>query len=139
MKLEKKHWMIIGVVVAIILVWYFFIRKKNGKNLLSKLSPSLNQAPNQAELDKIKEEKTKQKQESSFRAFRGGGGGGFRGGFHRPHPGPRPWGGWGWGYPSYPVPYYDLYEEPIVINSTRCPEGWVWMGAMLGCQKPPVQ
>ena len=28
MKLEKKHWMIIGVVVAIILVWYFFLRKK---------------------------------------------------------------------------------------------------------------
>ena len=28
MKLEKKHWIIIGVVVAIILVWYFFLRKK---------------------------------------------------------------------------------------------------------------
>lgn len=27
MKLEKKHWVIIGVVVAI-LVWYFFLRKK---------------------------------------------------------------------------------------------------------------
>jgi hypothetical protein len=28
MKLEKKHWIIIGVVVAIIIVWYFFLRKK---------------------------------------------------------------------------------------------------------------
>jgi hypothetical protein len=31
MKLEKKHWIIIGVVVAIILVWYFFLRKKTEK------------------------------------------------------------------------------------------------------------
>ena len=28
MKLEKKHWIIIGVVVAIIIVWYFFFKKK---------------------------------------------------------------------------------------------------------------
>jgi hypothetical protein len=28
MKLEKKHWIIIGVVVAIIVIWYFFLRKK---------------------------------------------------------------------------------------------------------------
>ena len=28
MKLEKKHWMIIGVVVAIIIVWHFFFKKK---------------------------------------------------------------------------------------------------------------
>ena len=28
MKLEKKHWIIIGVVLAIIAVWYFFLRKK---------------------------------------------------------------------------------------------------------------
>jgi hypothetical protein len=31
MKLEKKHWIIIGIVVAIILVWYFFLRKKTEK------------------------------------------------------------------------------------------------------------
>jgi hypothetical protein len=28
MKLEKKHWVIIGVVVAIIVIWYFFFKKK---------------------------------------------------------------------------------------------------------------
>jgi hypothetical protein len=28
MKLEKKHWIIIGIVGVIILVWYFFLRKK---------------------------------------------------------------------------------------------------------------
>jgi hypothetical protein len=27
MKLEKKHWMIIGV-IALIAIWYFFLRKK---------------------------------------------------------------------------------------------------------------
>jgi uncharacterized membrane protein len=32
MKLEKKHWIIIGVVVAIILVWYFFLRKKKAES-----------------------------------------------------------------------------------------------------------
>lgn len=31
MKLEKKHWIIIGVVVAI-LVWYFFLRKKKSES-----------------------------------------------------------------------------------------------------------
>ncbi len=28
MKLEKKHWIIIGVVLALIAIWYFFLRKK---------------------------------------------------------------------------------------------------------------
>lgn len=28
MKIEKKHWIIVGVVAVIILVWYFFLRKK---------------------------------------------------------------------------------------------------------------
>ena len=28
MKLEKKHWVIIGIVIALIAVWYFFLRKK---------------------------------------------------------------------------------------------------------------
>ena len=32
MKLEKKHWIIIGVVVAIIAVWYFFLRKKKAES-----------------------------------------------------------------------------------------------------------
>ena len=32
MKLEKKHYVIIGVVVAIILVWYFFLRKKKAES-----------------------------------------------------------------------------------------------------------
>jgi hypothetical protein len=28
MKIEKKHYVIIGVVIAIIIIWYFFLRKK---------------------------------------------------------------------------------------------------------------
>ena len=28
MKLTKKHWTIIGVVIALIAIWYFFLRKK---------------------------------------------------------------------------------------------------------------
>lgn len=32
MTLTKKHWTIIGIVVAIILVWYFFLRKKSGSS-----------------------------------------------------------------------------------------------------------
>lgn len=28
MKLEKKHYIIIGVVIALIAIWYFFLRKK---------------------------------------------------------------------------------------------------------------
>lgn len=28
MEITKKQWMIIGVVIAIIAVWYFFLRKK---------------------------------------------------------------------------------------------------------------
>ena len=28
MTLTKKHWMIIGVVIALIAIWYFFLRKK---------------------------------------------------------------------------------------------------------------
>jgi hypothetical protein len=32
MKLEKKHYIIIGVVIAIIAVWYFFLRKKKAES-----------------------------------------------------------------------------------------------------------
>jgi len=32
MNITKKQWTIIGVVVAIILVWYFFLRKKETEN-----------------------------------------------------------------------------------------------------------
>jgi hypothetical protein len=28
MKIEKKHWIFIGVVIALIAIWYFFLRKK---------------------------------------------------------------------------------------------------------------
>jgi hypothetical protein len=28
MEITKKHWTIIGVVIAVIAVWYFFLRKK---------------------------------------------------------------------------------------------------------------
>ena len=26
--MEKKHWIIVGVILAIIIIWYFFLRKK---------------------------------------------------------------------------------------------------------------
>ena len=140
MKLEKKHWIIIGVVVAIILVWYFFLRKKNGGNVAKLLSGNQPQGrafipgagPGQAELERMKDEKTKLKTgESSFRGGRGGHHGG------RWHGG-RGWGGGWWGYPygGFPYEYYDDIYRPIVVNSTSCPEGWIWMGAMLGCQQP---
>jgi len=32
MKLEKKHWIVVGVIVAIILIWYFFLRKKKAES-----------------------------------------------------------------------------------------------------------
>ncbi len=32
MKLEKKHWMIIGVVAILVIVWYFFLRKKKAES-----------------------------------------------------------------------------------------------------------
>lgn len=42
MKLEKKHWVIIGVVIALILVWYFFLRKKKTE---SSWNPALGIKP----------------------------------------------------------------------------------------------
>lgn len=44
MKLEKKHWILIGVVIAVILVWYFFLRKKKSESsfTLSKRIPGTN-------------------------------------------------------------------------------------------------
>lgn len=99
MKLEKKHYLIIGIILVIISV-YLFLRNK------------------------------KAKQENSFGHGSGGGGHHGGGGWH--HGGRGGWGGGYWGG-GYPYPYYD---EPIIINSTNCPQGWIWMGAMLGCQKP---
>ena len=32
MKLEKKHWIIIGVVIAVIVIWYFFFKKKKTRD-----------------------------------------------------------------------------------------------------------
>lgn len=43
MKLEKKHWCVIGIIVAVILVWYFFLRKK--KKTESSWSPALGPIP----------------------------------------------------------------------------------------------
>jgi hypothetical protein len=79
-------------------------------------------------LYRIATSEERKKSESNFRGHGGGGhhgGGGF-------HHGGR--GGWGGGYWGYPYPYDD--EPVIVVNSGNCPEGWIWMGAMLGCQKP---
>lgn len=112
---KNKEWIYVGMVAAIVLLLYVLvIRKKDAKA------------------------------ESSF--GRGGGGGhhgghhgGRHGGHHGRHHGHggRGWyggGGWlGWGYPD-PY-YYDVYS-PIAVTTTDCPKGWVWMGAMLGCQKP---
>jgi hypothetical protein len=39
MKIEKKHWIIIGVVVAIIVVWYFFMRKKKQPAVIATVQP----------------------------------------------------------------------------------------------------
>ena len=126
MKLEKKHyWIIIAVIVAIA-VWYFFLRNKE-----SKYDPFTSDVFGTDDgsapvMDSL---------ESSF--GRGGGGMGRHGGFF--HGGRGRWGGgYGYGYPyygGYPYPYYD--DEPIIVRgSTKCPNGWIWMGAMLGCQKP---
>ena len=62
-------------------------------------------------------------QESAF----GHGGGFFHGGRGRY------WGGYG--YP-WGAPYYYDDQPVVVVNSTKCPKGWIWMGAMLGCEKP---
>lgn len=105
---KQTLFMIIAVLLVYAIIWYFFLRK-----------------------EKVKEIST----ESSFRGGGGfhGGGMGRRGGFF--HGGRGSWGGWGYPYGyGYPYPYYD--DEPIVVNSTKCPKGWIWMGAMLGCQKP---
>jgi len=45
MKLEKKHWVIIGVVIAVIVIWYFFFKKKKTESSFSAnrtLKPSKN-------------------------------------------------------------------------------------------------
>lgn len=106
---KQTLFMIIALILVYAVIWYFFLRK-----------------------EKVKEIST----ESSFRGGGGfhGGGMGRRGGFF--HGGRGSWGGWGYPYGyGYQYPYYD--EEPLVIvNSTKCPKGWIWMGAMLGCQKP---
>lgn len=31
MKLTKQHWTIIGVILAVVAIWYFFLRKKDVK------------------------------------------------------------------------------------------------------------
>ena len=37
MNITKKQWTIIGIIVAVILVWYFFLRKKTSeKNLVKR-------------------------------------------------------------------------------------------------------
>ncbi len=47
MKLEKKHYIIIGVIVAIVAVWYFFLRNKKSESdftkapMLTKLEASV--------------------------------------------------------------------------------------------------
>ena len=136
MKLEKKHWVIIGVVIIIIiLVWYSFRSKKNGGNAKAFI-PGQAHTPGQAPgvikpigkgsgTDSTAVQDTA---ENSFRGGRHGGGGRWH------HGGRGGWGGYWGGYGGYPWPYDD--EPVIVVNSTRCPQGWIWMGAMLGCQKP---
>jgi hypothetical protein len=78
------------------------------------------------------------KHESSFR----GGGGHHGGGGHGRHHGGRGgfgrWGGYGFGYPVYDtigfgIPY-DYYNEPVVINAAKCPEGFVYRGQKDGCK-----
>lgn len=71
--------------------------------------------------------KKSKKMEASFRGGRGGRGGRHRGG----------WGGWGYPYPyyggfGYP---YDYFNEPVVIENKKCPEGFVFRGEKEGCRK----
>ena len=122
MKLEKKHYIIIGVIVAIVLIWYFFLRKKKAESSFrSACAVGFKPNPN----DPSQCVPITLGIESSF-----GHGGGHGGGHHGGRGwGGRGWGGWGggwgWGWP-----------EPIVIGSSRCPEGWIWMGVVQGCVKP---
>jgi hypothetical protein len=39
MNITKQQWTIIGVVVAIILVWYFFLRKKKAESGYKGIAP----------------------------------------------------------------------------------------------------
>jgi hypothetical protein len=64
------------------------------------------------------------KMEASFR----GGRGGRLGGRGR-------WGGWGYPYYGgfgYP---YDYFNEPVIIENKKCPEGFVFRGEKDGCKK----
>lgn len=136
MEKGQKQWIYVGVIAAIILIllYYFVLRKKkkesgfaiagatagSGCKCGTRPCTRKGEASTCCEPCKAKE--------SSFHGHGHGGGHFFHGGRGRWGGG---WGGypWGWGYP-----YYD--DEPIVIGSTKCPKGWIWMGAMLGCVKP---
>jgi hypothetical protein len=85
------------------------------------------------------------KLESSFRGGGGRGGGGHHGGGGHGGRGRGGrgrfggWGGYGFGYPIYDttgfgIPY-DYYNEPVVINAEKCPEGFVYRGQKDGCKK----
>jgi hypothetical protein len=140
MKLEKKHYIIIGVILVIVLVWYFLFRKKKENSLLKVSSNKLKgiafipgQAPGVFKpTGKESGTGTTAVQDAAENSFRGGHGGHHGGhGHHGGYYGGRG----GWGYPlGWGYPYYD--DEPIIIKSARCPEDWVWMGAMIGCVKP---
>lgn len=109
---QKLAW--VGIAIIFLAFVYFIVNKLNRRPISGLAKES----------------------ESSFRGGGGfhGGGMGRRGGFF--NGGRGSWGGWGYPYGyGYQYPYYD--DEPVVlVNSTKCPKGWIWMGAMLGCQKP---
>jgi LPXTG-motif cell wall-anchored protein len=45
MKLEKKHYVIIGIVLVAIAIWYFFLRKKKPESNYKRQLPFLKKIP----------------------------------------------------------------------------------------------
>lgn len=155
MKIEKKHWIILAIIGVIFIVWYLTKSKKGSKSKLGgyfgQWKPDV--VSNESQLRTVMNTDpannsvfaTPLKLESSFRGGGGGrGGGGHHGGGGHGGRGRGGrgrfggWGGYGFGYPVYDtlgfgVPY-DYYNEPVVINAEKCPEGFVYRGQKDGCK-----
>ena len=147
MKIEKKHLIVLAIIGIIILVWYLTKSKKGSKsksgNLFGQWKPDVvsneSQLRTVMNIDPLNNSvfATPLKLESSFRGGGGRGGGGHHGGGGhggRGRGGRGRFGGWGGGY-GFGYPVYDYYNEPVVINAEKCPEGFVYRGQKDGCKK----